>query len=369
MPEYYTSGISRKRTKRVRRSTKPIWLILLDALLYLTMTLLVIASVIVVVCQYISPAKTGILSTVSLAAPILYLLDIVVALYWVVRMRWQPLVVMLLVVVVGAFYAPRYFAADVWRDYNKKHPESRYIKILSYNVRGGLSEAEADTIRSYRADILCLQEAAISNEHWKTLCTKYNTTYREGKSVGTCHILTRYRILRSGQIDTLHQQHGVWADIAINKDTLRVVNLHLQSTSISSEDTKFLEHHEYIHDEERDNKFWSIVTRLTEKNVVRAAQADVVRNFLENTKYRVVLCGDLNDVPMSYTYRTIRGDLNDAFLEAGDGYAYTYNTEYRLLRIDNIFVSPSIEVATYEVDTTVHLSDHYPVIARIKKFE
>lgn len=369
MPEYYTSGISRKRTKRVRRSTKPIWLILLDSLLYLTMTLLVVASVIVLVCQYISPAKTGILSTVSLAAPILYLLDIVVALYWVVRMRWQPLVVMLLVVIVGAFYAPRYFAADVWRDYNKKHPESRYIKILSYNVRGGLSEAEADTIRSYRADILCLQEAAISNEHWKTLCTKYNTTYREGKSVGTCHILTRYRILRSGQIDTLHQQHGVWADIAINKDTLRVVNLHLQSTSISSDDTKFLEHHEYIHDEERDNKFWSIVTRLTEKNVVRAAQADVVRNFLENTKYRVVLCGDLNDVPMSYTYRTIRGDLNDAFLEAGDGYAYTYNTEYRLLRIDNIFVSPSIDVATYEVDTTVHLSDHYPVIARIKKFE
>lgn len=369
MPEYYTSGISRKRTKRVRRSTKPIWLILLDSLLYLTMTLLVVASVIVLVCQYISPAKTGILSTVSLTAPILYLLDVVVALYWVVRMRWQPLVVMLLVVIVGAFYAPRYFAADVWRDYNKKHPESRYIKILSYNVRGGLSEAEADTIRSYRADILCLQEAAISNEHWKTLCTKYNTTYREGKSVGTCHILTRYRILRSGQIDTLHQQHGVWADIAINKDTLRVVNLHLQSTSISSEDTKFLEHHEYIHDEERDNKFWSIVTRLTEKNVVRAAQADVVRNFLENTKYRVVLCGDLNDVPMSYTYRTIRGDLNDAFLEAGDGYAYTYNTEYRLLRIDNIFVSPSIDVATYEVDTTVHLSDHYPVIARIKKFE
>ncbi|MBR3677510.1 MAG: endonuclease/exonuclease/phosphatase family protein [Alistipes sp.] len=369
MPEYYTSGISRKRTKRVRRSTKPIWLILLDALLYLTMTLLVVASVIVLVCQYISPAKTGILSTVSLAAPILYLLDVVVALYWVVRMRWQPLVVMLLVVIVGAFYAPRYFVADVWRDYNKKHPESRYIKILSYNVRGGLSEAEADTIRSYRADILCLQEAAISNEHWKTLCTKYNTTYREGKSVGTCHILTRYRILRSGQIDTLHQQHGVWADIAINKDTLRVVNLHLQSTSISSEDTKFLEHHEYIHDEERDNKFWSIVTRLADKNVVRAAQADVVRNFLENTKYRVVLCGDLNDVPMSYTYRTIRGDLNDAFLEAGDGYAYTYNTEYRLLRIDNIFVSPSIDVATYEVDTTVHLSDHYPVIARIKKFE
>ena len=369
MPEYYTSGISRKRTKRVRRSTKPIWLILLDSLLYLTMTLLVVASVIVLVCQYISPAKTGILSTVSLAAPILYLLDVVVALYWVVRMRWQPLVVMLLVVIVGAFYTPRYFVADVWRDYNKKHPESRYIKILSYNVRGGLSEAEADTIRSYRADILCLQEAAISNEHWKTLCTKYNTTYREGKSVGTCHILTRYRILRSGQIDTLHQQHGVWADIAINKDTLRVVNLHLQSTSISSEDTKFLEHHEYIHDEERDNKFWSIVTRLTEKNVVRAAQADVVRNFLEDTKYRVVLCGDLNDVPISYTYRTIRGDLNDAFLEAGDGYAYTYNTEYRLLRIDNIFVSPSIDVATYEVDTTVHLSDHYPVIARIKKFE
>ena len=49
-----------------------------------------------------------------------------------------------------------------------------------------------------------------------------------------------------------------------------------------------------------------------------------------------------------------------------DGFAYTYNTRYKLLRIDNGLLSPSIEVASYEVDNEVDLSDHFPVITRLK---
>ena len=367
MPEYYTSGISRKR-KKIRKRTKPLWLSALDWCGYIATALLVVLSVLTLLCQYISPAKMGFVSTVVLAAPILYLLDIVVALYWVVRMMWKPLIVMSLLVVVGAFYAPRYFVADVWRDHKSRYSESQDTKILSYNLRGGVAEGLVEQVRSYRPNIFCLQEIPTGHSAWRELREKYNTTYREGAE-GSCHIFTPHRILKSGKVGNLPPQNGVWADVIINKDTVRVVNLHLRTTTIHSEDTKFLEQHEYILDKERNSKLSSIITRLTENNVVRAEQAEAVAEFLNDSKYRVVLAGDFNDVPLSYTYRKVRGGLKDSFLKGGDGYSYTYNTFYRLLRIDNVFVSPSIKIASYEVDTTAHHSDHYPVIVRLKLSE
>ena len=110
----------------------------------------------------------------------------------------------------------------------------------------------------------------------------------------------------------------------------------------------------------------SIVERLVENNRKRALQADAIADFLEKSPYQTIVCGDFNDVPLSYTYNRIARGLDDTFSKQADGFAYTYNTRYRLLRIDNILVSPSIEVVSYEVDNKVDLSDHYPVVSRLK---
>lgn len=365
MAEYYRAGISRKRTKRRKRSDKPIWIALLDCSMYILMALLIVSSVVTVVCQYISPAKVGILSVVALVAPILYLLDIIVALYWVVRLRWRPLVVMVAVVVMGSLYLPRYYAADVWRDHKSKYTESRYLKILTYNLQSGHSEALVDRVERSNSDIICLQEAALGQNAWKEFRNRYNSTYNV-ETGGSIHIFTRYRILESGLVGTLPRQNGMWADILVKKDTIRVVNLHLRSTAIRSEDTKFLERHEYLLDTARNSKLSSIVSRLTENNIARAEQAQMVAEFLKDTKHKVILAGDFNDVPISYVYNTVRGDLDDAFVEAGSGYAYTYDTAYHILRIDNIFVSPSIEIESYEVDTDADFSDHFPLFVRAR---
>jgi endonuclease/exonuclease/phosphatase family metal-dependent hydrolase len=171
--------------------------------------------------------------------------------------------------------------------------------------------------------------------------------------------------VRKGEIEGLSTSAGIWADVRIKSDTVRVIGLHLKSTSIKPEDTKFLESHEYLLDSDRDSKLRSIAGRLSENNRKRAVQAKIVEEFIENSPYKVIVCGDFNDVPLSYTYQTIAKRLNDAFSEMAVGFAYTYNTRYKLLRIDNILVSPEIEVASYEVDNKVDLSDHYPVIARL----
>lgn len=367
MAEYYTNSIGRgKKRKRSSRSGREILLSLLDIVATLAMVLLVFLTITTIICQYISPEKSGVLSVIALGAPVIYLLDIVVMFYWVVRWRWYRATVMIAMVVVGLFYLSRYYKIEIDRKYDTSFRERRYTKIMTYNVREGKSEGLAEYIKKHNPDILCLQEINIGGDTWNTLTERYQTTYMPKVCIGGNQILSKYRIIRSGGIDTLQHRSSVWADLKIKDDTIRVVSLHLQTTSISPKDTQFIEQHEYIGDKERDSKLRSIVERLVENNRKRAVQAGLVADFLEKSPYTTIVCGDFNDVPLSYTYNRIKRGLNDTFSKMADGFAYTYNMRYGLLRIDNILVSPSVEVVSYEVDNGVDFSDHYPVISRVK---
>ena len=367
MAEYYSNSISRKKRRKSRvYSGKTLALFLLDVVATLVMLLLVFSTITSIVCQYVSPEKSGVLSTIALGAPIIYLLDIVVMFYWVVRWRWYRASVMIVVVLVGLLYLPRYYKFDFDRHYDTSYIERRYTKIMTYNVLEGKNPDLVAYIEEHNPDILCLQEITTSGEGWEALSAKYQTTYKSIGSAANNQILSKFRILRSGEIEGLPRKNGVWADLRVKDDTVRVLSLHLQSTSIRPEDTQFLEKHEYIRDKERDTKLRSIVERLVENNRKRAEQAECVADFLSQTPYKKVVCGDFNDVPLSYTYNVIANGFDDTFSKMADGFAYTYNTRYHLLRIDNIFVSPSVEVISYEVDNEIDLSDHYPVISRIK---
>jgi len=367
MAEYYTNSIGRSKKRRRRsRSGKEFLLSLIDLVATIIMLLLLFLTITAIVCQYVSPEKSGVLSIIALGAPIIYLLDIVIMFYWVVRWRWYRAMVMIATVAVGLFYLPRYYKIEIDRKYDTSFREHRYTKIMTYNVREGKKEGLAEYIKKHNPDILCLQEINIGGDNWNTLTESYKTTYMPKVCIGGNQILSKYRIIRSGGVDTLEHRCCVWADLKVKNDTIRVVSLHLQTTSISPKDTQFIEHHEYISDKERDSKLRSIVERLVENNRKRASQAQLVADFLDKSPYTTIVCGDFNDVPLSYTYNSIAKELDDTFSKMADGFAYTYNMKYGLLRIDNILVSPSVEVVSYEVDNSVDFSDHYPVISRVK---
>lgn len=367
MAYIYTGDVSRGRRGGSSNSDRPkLVLVLLDFLMMGIMALLIFASLTVVICQYVTPVKSGILSTMSLGAPIIYLLDVLVMFYWIIRWRWYLTLAMAVVVLLGLFYLSRYYKIDFDRQYPRTYRERSYTKIMTYNVHEGKKEGFLDFITKHNPDILCVQEMTIGCDNWNELNKTYKSTYKPNVAKGGNQILTKYKIIDSGGIGDLPRRTATWADVKISIDTVRVVSLHLQSTTIRPEDTQFLEGHEYLTDDERKSKLHSIVGRLADNNKKRAEQAQLVADFLAETPHKVIVCGDFNDVPLSYTYRAIAKDLDDTFSEAAAGFAYTFNTKYRLLRIDNILVSPSIEVSTYEVDNKVDLSDHYPVISRVK---
>lgn len=361
MSNYYSNS----GKKSNKRSSKELALLVVDITVMVAMALLIFLSLTAVICQYISPEKSGVLSVIALGVPIIYLLDMVVMFYWIVRQRWYCTLAMVLIVFLGLFYLSKYYRIDFDREYDTKFSERKYTKVMTYNVHEGKDSHLVEYIDMHNPDILCLQEMNVYTENWRALEDRYNTTLI--KESWTYHqILTKYKIIRKGLIEGIDPMNAVWADLKIKDDTVRVISLHLNSTAIRLEDTEFLESHKYLTDSERDTKLRSIFSRLVENNQKRADQARKVAEFKSQTPYKMIVCGDFNDVPLSYTYRVIAKGLDDTFSEMAKGSAYTFNTRYNLLRIDNILVSPSIEVVSYDVDNEVEMSDHFPVISRLE---
>jgi endonuclease/exonuclease/phosphatase family metal-dependent hydrolase len=97
----------------------------------------------------------------------------------------------------------------------------------------------------------------------------------------------------------------------------------------------------------------------------RSKQAELVRRELDGSPYPVILCGDFNDLPNSFTYFKIKGDRNDAFLQRGFGVGRTFASLSPTLRIDYILADKTLAVEQFK-KTITPWSDHYPLVADFK---
>jgi endonuclease/exonuclease/phosphatase family metal-dependent hydrolase len=115
----------------------------------------------------------------------------------------------------------------------------------------------------------------------------------------------------------------------------------------------------------QDNKLSEIKNvsmSLRDGFVNRARQAGVLRAFIDSSPYTVIVTGDFNDTPVSYSYRKIRKGLSDSFLKSGYGAGFTYKGKYPSNRIDYILHDTKLKTASFSV-IRVKYSDHYPVKA------
>lgn len=79
-----------------------------------------------------------------------------------------------------------------------------------------------------------------------------------------------------------------------------------------------------------------------------------------------ILLGDFNAPPPSRSYRRLASQLLDAYSAHGSRPKPTFPTRYPALRLDHIFVSPSVDVAdmtTVRSPLARFASDHFPVVA------
>ena len=310
----------------------------------------------------LDPRQHGEVSTLGLVAPIIYAMQAALTLYWIVR--WRPFiaVVMVFVSLLGVFQLSLFYKVELRRVYSEPNLKPRYdkkaLKVMSYNVRSFIDdnrERQLDSIvkiiKAVNPDILCLQEMGFSDIADSLLEPLKPMPHSLSRVNLSPAIYSRYPIIKASRMDTL--KNFVWADIVIkkdknNEDTIRVFNNHLHSTAIRRDDSNYIENHEYLEGDSL-GKVHSMVKRLTENNRVRAEQADTLAALVAASPYPVIVCGDFNDTPVSYTYRTVARKLNDPYRKVGRGYSHTYRGFFDMLRIDYIFYSDEFEALSYEV--------------------
>ncbi len=178
-------------------------------------------------------------------------------------------------------------------------------------------------------------------------------------------IFSRFPVVRRGTIPfgRLSQNHAMWADLARPAapgrpaDTIRVFNLHLQSMSMDENDI-------VTATESRAGlrqKAPNLLRRFRNGAVARGTQVDTVLARVARSPYPVLLAGDTNDLPYSYTYNRLAGQLQNAWASVGTGLGATYNGRLPGLRIDQQFAGPQWLIRGCRVHREIRWSDHFPV--------
>ena len=353
MADYYRTTYGSERGRKGGRSVLGS---LLDVVMLVVTLGVIVLFMMTLIVPTIHPARSEEFSTLGLVAPFTYAAVLVLMLYWIARWRVLMSVLMIIFTIVGLFSVSSFYNIELRRSYGAPAPERGELKIMTYNIRSFIDDngenrldSVAQVIRSINPDIVCFQEMGFS--------AKADSLMRElkllpmPKSLSRSNlspaIYSRYPIIKAQRIDTM--KNFVWADIALRDDTIRVYNNHLHSTEIRKHDVEYFEEHKYLDDETPETEMKSILNRLTENNIVRASQADTLMQMVASSPYPVVVCGDFNDTPVSYTIRTITRDLDDVFRKVGRGFSHTYRGFFNMLRIDYVMCSEEFEPIAYEV--------------------
>ncbi len=319
-----------------------------------------------------NPANNTAMALLVYILPLLIIADAILLIFWLIRKRWHwaviPCITLLMCIpYIGTIWQPGIFRST---DESKSG-----LKVATYNVAafgrvasGFQALAILDEMRNHQVDVLCMQEYLEENADTignSSHYLEYFSEWTRGKS--DMAIFSRFHILESQTIDfgPGTNNSAMWADIDVRGKVLRVFNVHLETTGINRALHKAAkeETNAVTAKTESNRLLRSIYGSYTQGMIKRAVQADLMEKEIAKSPYPVILCGDFNDVPYSFVYKKMKGDLVDGFKEAGTGFMYTFRGRKKV-RIDYIFHSEELEGEHYYKED-VSYSDHLPVFMKI----
>ena len=320
--------------------------------------------------DFILPAFFGLLY------PYLLIINLILAVIWAVNLRFYALISVACIAIgfnhISNYLRPARPAANI----------DHQFTLMSYNVRlfnnyegKGTESSEKEIVElvtDITPDILCLQEYYAGSD-WGRLNSLFAASMgpgidshvkMTGRGRGSFYgiaTFSRFPVVNRGEI--IHPDSPgltIYTDIIIEQDTFRVFNNHLQSFRLRRMERSFVAEMIGVQ-QQRASEISGLFASLRDGFVKRAAQANVLKAFIDTSPYPVIVTGDFNDTPVSYSYRKIRKGLTDSFLKSGYGAGFTYKGNYPPNRIDYILHDNRLKSTSYSV-IPVRYSDHYPVI-------
>ena len=300
--------------------------------------------------------------------------------------RWKDFIFLVFVIIVGFNRHKQYF---VLNPKVVSNCDDKVIKLMTYNVRVfnlydwvknvRYKNSIINLIHSVSPDILCLQEYVYDERKiFNTRDTLLNllgykyykeSFYTEKKyfHFGSA-IFSRYPIIDSKAYDLDGGRiFFVFHKIVFpDNDTIYLFNVHLQSIKFSYREYMYLDSLKKNLENKKIQRFVPILKKIKRAFQLHTIQADSIINLIKKSNNKIIVCGDFNDIPGSYTYSMFNEILKDAFVSSGSGFGFTFNRFFLPYRIDFIFVDKRFNTKNTIV-IKKSFSDHYPVITNICK--
>ena len=328
----------------------------LDKILYFVNALLATLLLLSFLLPYISPITIPVFAVLSLFVPVLLIINFVFSVYWLLKLKKQFLLSIIILTIGWLFVAPFYKISSNTSSLNTD------LKVMSYNVKSfdlfGTKKTDEnkqngfDFIAEKNPDILVIQEYYQSQKVQLNFPYKYIVLKSKLKKYGMA-IYSKYKISNSGSLNFKNTNNNViYADILKGKDTIRVYNTHFESLKIKPNEDNF---------GEKDSG--KLIKRVSKSFKKQVTQTEVFLSHEKKWKGKKIVCGDFNNTSYSWMYNKISKNKKDAFIEAGKGFGKTYNYWFPM-RIDFILTDENAIINQFSNYLESH-SDHFPIQARI----
>jgi len=341
-----------------------------------------------IAAAFINPSKSWVFAFFGLAYPVFLLINLAFVLLWLIL--WKKYIfISILVILVGWNQLTSFYPFRI----SRLKPQSDHsITLISYNIHRLYGNKQAssipetrskvtDFLADHRADILCIQEFFAVGEDSDKIISRFTGTlglpyayYKNYKKfwnktmINAIATFSRYPIVNRGEFRIEGKDFfAIFTDIAAGKDTIRVYNLHLEPFRFGNEDIAFYDNLTSPGSETPPLKKSTrkMIWKLKKAFIARSKQVDILTREMEYSPYPILVCGDFNDTPFSYTYRQLSRNLKDSFQEAGYGFfGETYAGKLPAFRIDYILFDKFFTVSGYR-KFIIDLSDHYPIAATL----
>ncbi|MCB4799464.1 endonuclease/exonuclease/phosphatase family protein [Tamlana sp. PT2-4] len=330
-----------------------------NKIVYFLNTVVAVLLLLSYILPFLPPKTFSILAVLNLGVSFLIILNVIFFIYWLIKFK-RKFMLSLTVLLIGYFgFGSLYKFSSA-----KNIEDSGNFKVMNYNVRlfnlyewlpGTDVDAKIiDLIKTESPDILSLQEYH-SREDVNLSFFKYKYEKLSGKKIKSGQaIYSQFPIINSGSIEFPNtSNNAIFADVVKGNDTIRVYNIHLESMRINTQV-------ESLKKENSERLF----NRISNTFKMQQFQTELFLMHKKQCDYKMIICGDFNNTAFSYVYKTIKGDLNDTFIQAGSGFGRTYHFKFFPVRIDFIFADQAFNVNGFKTYDNYY-SDHYPITATL----
>jgi endonuclease/exonuclease/phosphatase family metal-dependent hydrolase len=317
----------------------------------------------------------------GLAYPILLLINLLFACYWLFRKKWYAFIS-----IACILSGWNVLNNNVGFHLSGSAPDTAHLNVIrtmTYNVHnfkryGAKNDISTkheilQIIGQQSPDIIGFQEFYTRKQGQydmrdsiqKIMGAAYYyfepVVSNNSEAIGVA-IFSKFPIINHGLIPITQRKsenNCIFIDVKKGNSVFRVYSVHLQSIRFDPEDYKYLNNIAQQGTTEKSSAR-RLGSKLKVAFIKRSDQVVKIKEHAAQCPYPYIISGDFNDTPSSYAVNEMAKGLKNAFREKGSGFGRTYNGNFPNYQIDYIMASPQFNVLSYEI-IEKKLSDHYPV--------